>query len=119
MKFTNQKGVSYWAIVIVLAFVVVAMIIAVWPQEQNVREYVNPKILWRNISNSNDDQQKSQLSEEILIDRWINANNLNKYGDPKDTMYAGGTPLFNESSGERIDRYEYIKNQHPDKPWLK
>jgi hypothetical protein len=29
-------------------------------------------------------------------------------------MYAGGTPLFDESSGRRTDRYDYILSKHPE-----
>ena len=55
--------------------------------------------------------------EKLKIDSWIQANNLNIYGDAKDRMYAGGTPLFNEATGEKIDRYDYIVSRHPDRPW--
>ena len=48
------------------------------------------------------------------IDRWIKEKNLNSYGDPKDTMYAGGTPLFNEATGRSMDRYGYILKRHPE-----
>ncbi len=48
------------------------------------------------------------------IDAWIRANDRNPYGDPKDTMYAGGTPLFDERTGRRKDRYEYILQKHPE-----
>jgi hypothetical protein len=48
------------------------------------------------------------------IDRWIKDNNRNQYGDPKDTMYAGGTPLFSEMTGASKDRYEYILEKHPE-----
>lgn len=58
------------------------------------------------------------LEEKQLIEAWIIENDLNQYGDPKDTVYMGGTPLFNEKTGERIDKYEYILQRHPDKPWL-
>lgn len=63
--------------------------------------------------------EQGQISEEALIDAWLEGNNLNQYGDPKDTMYLGGTPLFDERTGTRIDRYEYIKRNHPNKPWMK
>lgn len=53
------------------------------------------------------------------IEDWIKANNLNRYGDPIDFMYTGGSPLFNEQTGEVTDRYDYILKNHPDKPWLK
>lgn len=55
--------------------------------------------------------------EKQQIDNWITKNNLNTYGDPMDTMYTGGTPLFNEATGERTDRYIYISKQHPNRPW--
>lgn len=56
-------------------------------------------------------------TEKEQIEAWIEANDLNQYGDPKDTVYTGGTPLFNEKTGQTIDRYEYILRKHPDRPW--
>ena len=56
-------------------------------------------------------------SEKAQIEAWIKANDLNQYGDSADTVYAGGTPLFNERTGGSIDRYDYISIRHPDKPW--
>ena len=59
--------------------------------------------------------------EQQRIDKWLaaNADSLNDYGDPEGTMYAGGTPLFSESKGEMISKYEYIVVKHPEKPWMK
>lgn len=57
--------------------------------------------------------------EKRRIDAWIKENKLNEYGDPKDRVYLGGTPLFNEATGETIDRYDYIIQNHPDRPWNK
>jgi hypothetical protein len=48
------------------------------------------------------------------IDRWIEENKLNPFGDPSGTMYAGGTPLFDERTGRSRDRYEYILEKHPE-----
>jgi hypothetical protein len=48
------------------------------------------------------------------IEKWIRENNRNEYGDAKGTVYAGGTPLFDEMTGRSIDRYEYILKRHPD-----
>lgn len=48
------------------------------------------------------------------IDRWIQEKGLNPYGDPKDTVYVGGTPLFDERTGRARDRYEYILERHPE-----
>ena len=50
------------------------------------------------------------------IDDWIKKNGRNEYGDPRDTVYAGGNPLFNEkASGSGLkDRYEYILERNPE-----
>ncbi len=50
------------------------------------------------------------------IDETIKRLGLNEYGDSPDTMYTGGTPLFNEFSGKTINRYDYIISRHKD--WL-
>lgn len=50
----------------------------------------------------------------LRIDAWIRENRLNRYGDPDGTVYAGGTPLFSERTGEQRDRYEYILARHPE-----
>lgn len=65
------------------------------------------------------DTEATTMSDEEKrqVDRWIAANDLNDYGDSKHTMYTGGTPLFNERTGEYIDRYDYILSRHPDRPW--
>lgn len=59
------------------------------------------------------------VDEQQQIEAWIVTNDLNQYGDAKDTVYAGGTPLFNEVTGEYTDRYDYIAQQHSGKPWKK
>lgn len=48
------------------------------------------------------------------IDEWIKRENRNPYGDPKDTVYMGGTPLFDERTTQQKDRYEYILSKHPE-----
>ena len=72
-------------------------------------------------SSNSVEQSQPQISEaeKQEIQEWIEENDLNKYGDPKNTFYTGGTPLFNEGTGETIDLYEYILEKHPDRPWLK
>jgi hypothetical protein len=50
------------------------------------------------------------------IDDMIKKLGLNEFGDPKDTMYAGGTPLFDSRTGEMKERYAYILSKHRD--WL-
>lgn len=63
------------------------------------------------------EQQGIFAKEKELIEAWIQKNDLNEYGDLKDTVYTGGTPLFDERTGEQIDKYEYILGNHPDRPW--
>ena len=48
------------------------------------------------------------------IDAWLAESNLNQYGDQADAVYAGGTPLFNESTGETINRYAHLLKKFPE-----
>ncbi len=59
---------------------------------------------------------ESTVDEQLRrrIDEWVRSNGLNPYGDPQGTMYSGGTPLFDESTGLTKDRYQYILEQHPE-----
>ncbi len=77
---------------------------------------LNPKNVKQKVNNGS---QKIEItsSEKQEIDGWIYKNKLNPYGDPYDTVYTGGTPLFDEISGEKKDRYLYVLEQHPDRPW--
>lgn len=54
--------------------------------------------------------------EKARIDQWIEINNLNKFGEPKDKVYTS-FPLVNAVTGERISRYKYILSKHPHRPW--
>lgn len=65
------------------------------------------------------DKKTISAEEKRKIEKWIAEENLNEYGDPKNTVYSGGTPLFNEETGERIDKFQYIVAKHPDRPWNK
>jgi len=51
---------------------------------------------------------------EKCVDRWLAERKLDPYGSPAGTMYAGGTPLFNEATGRQIDRLDYIYRKHPE-----
>lgn len=70
----------------------------------------------KEIIGKNKDIEKVSLDEwkKGVIDKWIADNNLNRYGDSKDTIYLGGTPLFDKKTGSYIDRYEYIFLNHPE-----
>jgi hypothetical protein len=56
-------------------------------------------------------------AERTKIESWISENGLNQYGDPAGTVYAGGSPLYNETTSQTIDRFDYILSRHPDRPW--
>jgi len=55
----------------------------------------------------------SREAEEACVDQWLAARGLDRYGGPAGTMYAGGTPLFDERTGARKDRLEHVYKLHP------
>lgn len=56
----------------------------------------------------------SREREEACVDRWLSERKLDRYGSPEGTMYAGGTPLFDERTGEQADRLDHVYNKHPE-----
>jgi hypothetical protein len=56
----------------------------------------------------------NRQTQEACVDRWLKSNGLDKFGHPEGTMYAGGTPLFDERTGEQRDRLEYIFQRKPE-----
>jgi hypothetical protein len=57
--------------------------------------------------------QGANATVESCVDRWLEANKMDRFGHPEGTMYAGGSPLFNEATGESKDRLEYVFGRHP------
>ncbi|MFP2909391.1 hypothetical protein ACLESD_30990 [Pyxidicoccus sp. 3LFB2] len=53
-------------------------------------------------------------AQEACVDRWLKAQGLDPYGNAEGTMYAGGTPLFDERTGERRDRLDYVFQRKPE-----
>jgi len=51
---------------------------------------------------------------QLQIDNWLLSQSLNEYGDPEGTMYTGGTPTFDETSGETTDRFQLIFGKFPE-----
>jgi hypothetical protein len=64
-------------------------------------------------------KEQNPADEKKKIDGWLKKNKLNQYGDSEGTTYAGGTPIFNETTGKKVDRYDYLNNKFPNKPWNK
>lgn len=56
-----------------------------------------------------------EISDELKkkIDAWIKAEDRNEYGDPKDTVYAGGNPLFDMMRPGLKDLYSYVLERNP------
>ena len=53
-------------------------------------------------------------AREACVDRWLQEHKLDRYGHPEGTMYTGGSPLFNEATGETQDRLEHVFARQPD-----
>ncbi len=124
-----------WAILIVVTLLAIAVLYGVWPRDKdffqatgfvNVREWYNSKIKTGKILEDKIIDLDKGLNFKIMpldtdekqkIDKWLEENNFNKYGDSKDTVYIGGTPLFDEKTGMMKDRYEYLLEKFPDRPW--
>lgn len=58
--------------------------------------------------------EADRAREEACVDRWLSERKLDRYGSPEGTMYAGGTPLFDERTGQRVDRLDYVYRKHPE-----
>ena len=59
-------------------------------------------------------QGGERASLEACVDQWLKAHKLDAYGHDEGTMYTGGTPLFNEATGETRDRLDYVFGRQPD-----
>jgi len=61
---------------------------------------------------------KACTEDELrVMDIWLESQKLNSYGDPQDTMYAGGSPLFDESTGVMASRCDYLMGKFAAEPW--
>jgi hypothetical protein len=54
-----------------------------------------------------------KVSVEECLDKWLAAQKLDAYGSPQGTVYAGGTPAFDETSGVAQSRWDYVVAKHP------
>jgi hypothetical protein len=59
-------------------------------------------------------QAPPPVAAESCLDRQLTAKGLNPFGDPPDTVYAGGTPLFDEKTGRSTPREQYVFSRHPE-----
>ncbi|MFB1479080.1 hypothetical protein [Corallococcus sp. RDP092CA] len=63
---------------------------------------------------SYDSGATDRLTLEACVDGWLKSHNLDRFGNAKGTMYAGGTPLFDERTGQNTDRLDYILAHQPE-----
>ena len=47
-------------------------------------------------------------AQGACVDRWLAERGLDRYGLAQGTQYAGGTPLFDETTGVQLSRQEYL-----------
>jgi hypothetical protein len=58
--------------------------------------------------------EAERQAQEACVDQWLKSHKLDRYGNPEGTMYTGGTPLFDERTGESRDRMEYVFDRQPE-----
>jgi outer membrane murein-binding lipoprotein Lpp len=56
----------------------------------------------------------AEPAEEVCLDAWLKARALDRYGSADGTVYAGGDPLFDETSDRATRLREYVYARHPD-----
>ena len=74
--------------------------------KQQLKDYTKQQI--QTIATDLSNEAKSS------IESWLVENALNQYGDSIDSVYTGGTPLFDEATGKSRDRFEYILENNPE-----
>lgn len=55
------------------------------------------------------------IEEKDRISLWIRNGSLNEYGEPSSTVYSGGVPQ--DKNGNPVNRFDYILNKNPGRPW--
>ena len=63
---------------------------------------------------ANTSASAASTAREACMDRALKTRGLNRFGDAADTLYPGGTPLFDERTGQSSDRIARIVARHPD-----
>jgi hypothetical protein len=53
-------------------------------------------------------------AQESCLDAWLKNKKLDRYGNAEGTMYTGGTPLFDERTGESRDRLDFVYQRQPE-----
>jgi hypothetical protein len=53
-------------------------------------------------------------SQTDCVEKWLKGHGLDDYGNSKGTMYAGGTPTFDEATGRSVDRWTLVAKNRPE-----
>ncbi|MGO8969208.1 MAG: hypothetical protein ACLQDQ_06520 [Myxococcaceae bacterium] len=53
-------------------------------------------------------------AQQACVDRWLSTHALDAYGSPQGKMYAGGTPLFDEATGQHTSRQDFLAQHQPE-----
>ncbi len=53
-------------------------------------------------------------AQQACVDAFLAGRGLDAYGSPHGTMYPGGTPLFDETTGRSVTRQDYLAQHHAD-----
>ncbi|KAJ1617482.1 hypothetical protein T492DRAFT_1099530, partial [Pavlovales sp. CCMP2436] len=62
--------------------------------------------------------QRFKPEEQARVDVWLRKHKLNSWGDPKNLMYLGGSPCFDERLGDIVcDPFSKIMSVYPERPW--
>ena len=48
------------------------------------------------------------------VEKWLKGHGLDDYGNPQGTLYAGGTPTFDETTGRYADRWTMVAKNRPE-----
>ena len=58
--------------------------------------------------------ETERQAQDSCLDKWLKSKKLDRYGSEEGTMYMGGTPLFDERTGESRDRLDFVYERHPE-----
>ena len=48
------------------------------------------------------------------VEKWLKGHGLDAYGNPAGTVYAGGNPTFDETTGRSVDRWTLVAKNRPE-----
>jgi len=55
-----------------------------------------------------------EAKQAECVEKWLKGHGLDAYGNPEGTMYAGGTPTFDEATGKSVDRWTLVMKNRPE-----